>query len=295
MEIKGTYTAMITPFKGGQVDFEGLTKNIHYQLDNGINGLLALGTTAETPTLNEDEKISIINLFVEEAGGKVPVVVGTGSNSTEHTIENTRKAKELGADVVLIVTPYYNKPTQNGIFLHFQAVCDQVDIPIIVYNIQGRTGKNIETSTLKRIAELPNIIGVKEASGSVDQMENVIHQIAMKKENFNVMSGDDGLTVPLLSIGGTGVISVLSNLVPDKVVQMVNAGLKGDFETAREIHYRLLPLVRAAFIESNPIPIKAAMEMCDMPAGGVRLPLCVIQPKHKELVKEVLAGMNLIK
>ncbi|MBN2423027.1 4-hydroxy-tetrahydrodipicolinate synthase [Candidatus Woesearchaeota archaeon] len=294
MEIKGTYTALITPFKNGELDLEGLRQNIRHQIKEGISGILPLGTTGETPTLSRKEQDEIIKASVEEAHGKVPVMVGTGSNCTHHTIENTKRAKELGADIVLVVTPYYNKPTQEGIFRHFKAVVNAVDIPLVVYNIQGRTGKNIETSTLIRIAQLRNIIGVKEASGNINQMGDVIQQISSKHKSFNVMSGDDSLTLPLIALGGKGVVSVVSNLLPGKVSAMVNAGLEGDFERARELHYELLPLFKGAFIETNPIPIKEAMNMCGMAAGDYRMPMCEMLPENKEKLKKILEEMGLL-
>jgi len=294
MKIQGTFTALITPFKNNEVDYKGFEENVTFQIDNGISGLLPLGTTGETPTLHEEEQKKIIQIAVRAAGGKIPVMVGTGSNSTEHTIENTKRAKQIGADLALIVTPYYNKPTQEGIFRHFKTVTEAVDIPVIVYNIKGRTGKNIETSTLKRLAGLSNIVGVKEASGDIMQMGDVIDQIKSEHPDFSVMSGDDKITLPLLALGGDGVISVISNLVPAQMIQMVKAGLKGDFEKARKMHYQLLPLIKGAFIETNPVPIKAAMEMCGKPAGGVRLPLCELKPDNKECLKTILMDMGLL-
>jgi len=294
MEIAGTYTALITPFKGGEVDYDGLKKNIQFQLDNGISGILPLGTTGETPTLTSEEKDKVIQVAVEVAKGKVPIMVGTGNYSTKNTIENTLRAKELGADIALIVTPYYNKPTQEGIYLHFKAVNDAVDIPIMVYNIQGRTGKNIETSTLNKIASLKNVIGVKEASGNVGQMTDVLELVCGGHPDFNVMSGDDGLTLPLMALGGKGVVSVVSNLVPAQVVAMVDAAQKSDFEKARKLHFKLLPIFKGAFIETNPMPIKEAMNLCGMPAGGCRLPLCEMETQNREKLKQVLKEMKLI-
>ncbi len=295
MEFKGTYTALITPFKNDEVDYEGLKQNILFQIGQGIEGIVPLGTTAETPTLSEEEQERIIKLSVETAKGKVKIMVGTGSNSTKHTIEKTLRAKELGADAALIVTPYYNKPTQEGIFLHFKAVSEAVHIPIVVYNIQGRSGVNIETATLERIAKLRGIIGVKEASGNLNQMMDVITKIqTASNPHFNVLSGDDGITVPLIAMGGRGVVSVVSNLVPGKIVEMVNAALKGDIQSARKMHYELLPLFQTAFIETNPIPIKEAMNLCKMAAGNCRLPLCEMKAENKEKLKRVLQDMKLI-
>ena len=272
MTISGVYTALVTPFTKDDIDFEGMRKNIRFQIDQGVSGILPLGTTGESPTITHEEKDNIIKLAVEEARGKVQVMVGTGSNATNATIRYTETARELGADIVLIVTPYYNKPTQEGIFQHFKAVNDAVDIPIIVYNIQGRTGINISTETMRRLSELSNVVGVKEASGNIIQIGDVIGTIVNTGTKFSVLSGDDGLTLPLLSLGGHGVISVVSNLLPARVVAMVQAALNNDFKTAAKIHFELLPLFKGAFIETNPIPIKAAMNICGMAAGGCRLP-----------------------
>jgi 4-hydroxy-tetrahydrodipicolinate synthase len=284
-KFKGVYTAIITPFDShNQLDEEGLLQNIQYQIEGNVDGIVPLGTTGEAPTLSKEEKIKIIKMCVEEAKGIMPVIVGTGSYSTNETIERTKEAKDLGADAVLVVTPYYNKPTQEGLFQHFKALTDQVDIPVIVYNIQGRTGQNIQTDTLKRIAELPNIVGVKEASGQVSQMSDVIEMVARNYPHFSVLSGDDGLTLPLMSLGGDGVISVISNLFPKEVKALVTA----HYEEATNLHFSLMPFIRAAFIETNPIPIKAAMKIAGLPSGDCRLPLCDLQPQNYEHLKRVL-------
>ena len=289
---EGAITAMVTPFsQNGEVDYGGLRNNVRFQIKEGISGLLPLGTTGETPTLSAEEKEKVAKAVIEEAGGKVPVLVGTGSYSTKTTIEQTKKAKELGADAALIVSPYYNKPTQEGLYLHFKSVAESVDIPIIIYNIQGRTGVNIETGTLLRLSSIKNIIGVKEASGNINQMMDVINQLP---KDFVVLSGDDSLTLPLMSLGGRGVISVVSNLLPKKVSRMVELYLEGKTEEAKKLHYELLPLFRAAFIETNPMPIKAAMSICGMPAGKCRLPLCDLQPQNEEKLKNVLVKMGLV-
>src|SRR3989338_3660243 len=285
MKLKpGVITAMVTPFKNGKVDFNALRKNVKFQIENGVVGLLPLGTTGETPTLHDDEQEEIIKAVVNEAKGKVSVMVGTGTNSTEKTIKYTQKAEESGADAALVVTPYYNKPTNEGLYLHFKAVAGSVKIPIIVYNIAGRTGKNIETPLLKRIAEIPNIIGVKEASGDINQMMDVINTI----HDFMVYSGDDSMTLPLMSLGGIGIISVVSNLVPKQVVEMVDAGLKGDFTKARRIHFELLPIFKGAFIETNPVPIKAAMAMKGMIEEEYRLPMCRMMEENKAKLRNIL-------
>ncbi len=286
MKFQGCITAMVTPLKEtGEVDYEGLRRNVDFQTRHGVSGLVPLGTTGESPTIHDDERDKIIRTVAEQANGRVPVIVGTGTNSTEKTIKYTRQAKSLGADAVLIVSPYYNKPTQEGLYQHFSAVATAVDIPIIVYNIQGRTGVNIETATLKRMAEHRNIVAVKEASGNLSQMMDVLNELPAE---FTVISGDDNLTLPLLSLGGMGVISVVSNLLPDKVSSMVKYGLEGDFEAARQIHFELLPFFKAAFIETNPIPIKAAMNMKGLPAGPCRLPLVKLSPQNEDKLRRVV-------
>ncbi len=285
LKLSGTITAMITPFtREGRVDYDGLAKNTEFQIREGVSGLVPLGTTGESPTIHEDEREKIIRKVVEVANKRVPVIVGTGTNSTEKTIMHTRQAKDLGADAVLIVSPYYNKPTQEGLYQHFIAVADSVDIPIVVYNIAGRTGVNIETATLKRMAEHKNIIAVKEASGSISQMMDVISEIP----SFPVLSGDDNLTLPLMSLGGRGVISVVSNILPGNVSMMTKYALENNFIEARKIHYHLLPIFKAAFVETNPVPIKAAMSMAGMPAGGCRMPLVKLLPANEEKLKKVV-------
>ncbi len=287
IKISGVYTALITPFDSNlEVDYEGLKRNVNLQIDAGVNGLLVLGTTGETPTLTTNEQRKVITTVIEEAKGRVPVIVGTGTNSTAASIERTAEAKKLGADAALIVTPYYNKPTQRGIYEHFRAINLAVDLPLIAYNIKGRSGVNIETSTLKDISELYNVVAVKEASGDISQIMDVITKLG--SDDFSVMSGDDALTLPAMALGANGVFSVVSNLFPDRVVAMTEAALRGDFEEARALHYELLPFFRAAFIETNPIPIKAAMEILGLPAGKCRLPLCDLQPKNAEKLAEIL-------
>lgn len=293
-KVRGAYTALVTPFdREGKLDEEGLRHNIRYQINHGIDGIVPLGTTGESPTLTHAEKERVIRISVEEAKGKIPVVVGTGSYSTQQTIENTHLAENLGADMVLVVTPYYNKPTQEGIYLHFKALVESTSLPIIIYNIQGRTGQNISTDTLKRLADLPRVVGVKESSGNVGQISDVIEMIARHRPDFSVLSGDDSITLPLMALGGHGVISVCSNLVPGLVKQMVEALENQDYKQARELHFRLMPLFRDAFIETNPIPIKTAMAHYGLPAGGLRLPLCAMHPENKRKLLTVVDEIKL--
>ena len=300
IRLRGAFTAMITPMKeDGSIDYDGYRKLLRFQMEEGIDGLVPLGTTGETPTLDEDEEQRIIDVvmgevraFEKEKSVKVPVVLGAGSNNTRDAVRYTERAKKAGADAALVVTPYYNKPSSEGIFRHFEAV-SRVGIPILVYNIAGRTGKNIDTPTLSRIADLPNIAGVKEASGSISQMTDVIATIKSKHPDFAVLSGDDAMTLPLLASGGDGVVSVVSNAAPAPVSEMVRAALSGDYEAARKIHYRLLPFFKAAFVDGNPTSIKYAMRVKGLPSGSVRLPLVDVHDEAKKIIEEALSACGL--
>lgn len=300
IRLRGAFTAMITPMKeDGSIDYDGYRKLLRFQMEEGIDGLVPLGTTGETPTLDEDEEQRIIDVVMEEVrafekerGVKVPVVLGAGSNNTRDAVRYTERAKKAGADAALVVTPYYNKPSSEGIFRHFEAV-SRVGIPILVYNIAGRTGKNIDTPTLSRIADLPNIAGVKEASGSISQMTDVIATIKSKHPDFAVLSGDDAMTLPLLASGGDGVVSVVSNAAPALVSEMVKAALSGDYDAARKIHYRLLPFFKAAFVDGNPTSIKYAMRVKGLPSGSVRLPLVDVHDEAKKIIEEALSACGL--
>lgn len=292
MRLQGVYTALITPFTpDGQLDEKGLKEHLRFQISHGIDGIVVLGTTGESPTLSQEEKTRIIEIARDETKNKTQLLVGTGSYSTAQTILATKQAEQLGADAALIVTPYYNKPTQEGLYRHFEAICQATVLPICIYNIQGRTGQNLQTETLQRLTSLPSIIGVKEASGNVSQMSDVIESIGRQQSHFSVLSGDDALTLPLIALGGHGVISVASNLIPGAVKSLVQAALNGDFIKAQEWHYKLLPLFKTAFIETNPIPIKAALNVYGMAAGSCRLPLCDLLPHNHEKLVNVLKQM----
>jgi 4-hydroxy-tetrahydrodipicolinate synthase len=295
-EFKGAYTALITPMKdNGDVDYDGFRRLINFQIDEGIDGILPLGTTGETPTLDEGEEEKLIKTAVEEIRGRVPLVVGTGSNSTKHMTIYTRRAKDLGVDAALVVTPYYNKPNSSGILKHFEAAA-AVGLPVIIYNIASRTGLNIPTPLMEKLAQIPNIAGVKEASGDINQMADVIRNIKLpamdRGGDFAVLSGDDALSLPLMALGGDGVISVISNLVPGKVAAMIRSCLQGDYETARRLHYELLPFVKAAFIETNPVPIKAAMAMAGLPSGPARLPLGPLSSVNEAALRKAVEQVN---
>jgi 4-hydroxy-tetrahydrodipicolinate synthase len=294
MEFKGLYTVLITPFHPhGALDEEGYRQNIRYQLAQGVQGFVALGTTGESPTLTEDEQEKMIKIARAETSGKAHLVIGAGNYSTAETVQNALKAQELGADVLMVITPYYNKPTQEGLYQHYKAIADAVKLPIIVYNNPPRTSLNMLTPTLKRLAQHKNIAGVKEASGSINQIMEVIDELKKERPGFKVFSGDDQLTYPLMTLGGDGVFSVVSNLLPKEILEFVNALSKGDYNKARTLHYKYLPLMKAAFIETNPIPIKAMMDVVGMAAGTCRLPLCDLQPTNLEYIKKLLAGYNI--
>ncbi len=298
--LKGAYTAMITPMlPDGSVDYDGFRKNVEFQLEQGIDGLLPLGTSGETPTLTEDEEEKLLNIvlptvhdFNKKTGKDVKVMIGAGSNCTRDAVRYVERAKAMGGDFALVVTPYYNKPSDEGIYRHFEAV-SKVGIPIVVYNIQGRTGKNISTALLQRIADLPNIVGVKEASGSISQMMEVIEKVVSKHPDFCVMSGDDGLTLPLMAAGGKGVISVVTNLIPGLMTELVHDCMDGKFDEARKIHYRLQPFFRAAFVDGNPSCIKYAMNVKGLPAGGLRLPLVEVNDAAKKIIENALKECDL--
>jgi len=276
--------------ENGDVDYDGFRKLINFQLEQGIDGLVPLGTTGETPTLSEDEQEKLIRLAIDEVKGKAPVIIGAGSNDTKHMVSYVKRAKDMGADAALVVTPYYNKPNDDGLFKHFQAAAEP-GIPIVVYNIASRTGRNIPTALMEKIAGIPGIAGVKEASGDLGQMGEVLQTIAFPRRKsgnpFFVLSGDDAFTLPLIALGGNGIISVISNLVPSRVKALTKACLEGNFDEGRKIHFELLPLIKAAFIETNPIPIKTAMNWAGLPAGPVRLPLGKLDAKNEAQLRAV--------
>ena len=290
---QGSFVALVTPFRNGRVDEAKLRELVEFHVSHGTDGLIPCGTTGESPTLSHDEHKRVVEIVVEAARKRIPVVAGTGSNSTSEAIDLTKHAERAGASGALVVNPYYNKPTQEGLYRHFRAVAESVSIPIITYNIQGRTAVNVETATMARLArDCKNIVGVKEASGSLDQMSQVI---AACGPSFSVLSGDDNITLPLLAIGGVGVVSVIANIVPREVAEMVRAALDNDFKRARDLHYRLFPLARAAFLETNPIPIKEAMAMAGMLEPEFRLPMCRMSDANRERLRAILTQYALVK
>lgn len=289
---KGVYTALITPFRADQtLDEAAVQRLVGAQIEAGVAGLVPVGTTGESPTVTHDENIRIVELVVRAAAGRVPIIAGTGSNSTVEAIDMTRRAKSVGATASLQVTPYYNRPSQEGLYRHFMAIADAVDLPMVVYNIPGRTGQNIETKTLKRMAEHPNIVAVKEASGSIPQMMEVLEELP---PGFDVLSGDDNLAFSLTALGGRGVISVASNLVPNKMVRLIDLALQGEITRAREAHFALLPLFRALFIDTNPIPVKYMMHRVGLCDEVYRLPLCALKEEHKRQIDGLLTRLGIV-
>jgi 4-hydroxy-tetrahydrodipicolinate synthase len=288
MNLEGVYTALVTPFDAmGRVDEQALRKLIQRQMDANVDGIVFLGTTGEAATLEDSEREMTIQIAASEAKRKLPLLIGCGSSSTKKTVSLAVQAQNMGADGLLVVTPYYNRPTQEGIFLHFKAVTESVSIPICVYNVPSRTGQNIETDTLCRIAELPNIVGVKDASGNISQMEEIIEKIHHKRPQFAVLSGCDQFTLPLMTLGGHGVISVISNLVPHAVKALVTSTKEGNFTFSRAIHYSLRPLVQAAFLETNPICIKLLLHYAGLCSAVCRLPLCAPSQANAEKILQI--------
>ena len=291
---KGVYTAIVTPFKeNGEIDEEAFKKLIDFQIENKIDGIVPCGTTGESPTLSDEEQKKLIELTVNHVNGRCKVIAGTGSNNTQHALEMTKFAKSVGADAAMLVNPYYNKPTQKGLYLHFKTVADAVDIPIVVYNIKGRTSVNVETSTMvKLLNDCKNIVTVKEASGDLEQMKDVIKN---KKEGFSVLSGDDNMTLDLVESGGDGVISVAANIVPDRIVKMVHTALDGNIGEARKLDSELGKLFKACFIETNPLPIKTGLAMQGKCQEVFRLPMCTMEPENREKLQKVLEELDILK
>lgn len=286
----GSLVALVTPFADNQVDYETLRELVDFQIRSGTDGIVPVGTTGESPTLSHDENKEVIRVVVEEVNSRVPVIAGTGSNSTAEAIELTAYAKEVGADASLQVVPYYNKPTQEGMYQHFAAIAQQVDLPIVLYNIPGRCGVNMEPSTIVRLSKIDNIVAIKEATGQLDQASEIATSCSL-----TILSGDDSLTLPIASVGGKGVISVVANLVPIDVKAMTDAILEGDLATARKWHNKMFPMSKALLsLATNPIPIKAAMSMLKMCSEEIRLPLVGLDDCSKEKLSQILSDYGLI-
>lgn len=281
----GVFTALITPFRNGEVDVEALENLVEFQIGHGVQGLVPCGTTGESPTLSEEEDRLVIETVVQTSNGRVPVIAGTGSNNTESAIKYTKMAEEVGADGSLQVSPYYNKPTQEGLYRHFASIAESTRLPLVLYNIPGRTSVAIDPDTIARLAEIPNIVGVKEATLSTGIAGDIKRLCG---EEFDLLSGDDPMTLPIMALGGSGVIAVTSNIAPGTYAEMVNALLEGDFARGRELHYQLLPLFKALFVETNPIPVKTAASLIGLCSDEMRLPLLPMSGERLRGLEEAL-------
>ena len=293
MKLEGSYTALVTPFNAhGRLDEEAYRRMIALQLKGGVRGLVPCGSTGEAATLTHEEYRRAIEIACDQSRGEVPVIAGIGTNATWKALESAREAESLGADALLVLAPYYNKPTQEGIYQHFRAVARASRLPIVVYNIPSRTGVNIEPKTLARLTkDCPSIVAVKEAAGSLDQVSEIL---SLTSSSFTVLSGDDSLTLPMMSVGAKGVISVVSNIAPKQTQALCAAALAGDHKTARSLHLKLFPLIKALFIETNPIPVKAALGMMGVCRAEPRLPLTSLSPQHHPALRKALKEFKLI-
>jgi 4-hydroxy-tetrahydrodipicolinate synthase len=292
LDIRGCGTALVTPFrKDGSLDLDALRRLVQFQFHAGIDFLVPCGTTGETPTLEHAEYLAVVRTVVQEVAGRVPVIAGVGGNNTRKVIDLAAQVRGLGVRGILSVAPYYNKPTQEGLYQHFQALAESTDLPIIVYNVPGRTSSNIEPATVARLARIPNIIGIKEASGSIVQQMEVL---AAVPPSFRVLSGDDSFTLPLMALGGVGIISVVSNEIPGEMTRLAHLLLEGKLEAARQLHFSLLPLMQVNFIETNPIPVKAALAMMGMIEEIYRLPMVPMKPENRVKLEKVLAAQGLL-
>lgn len=289
--LRGALTALVTPFDdSGGLDLTALKRMAHWQIESGIHGLVPCGTTGEGATLDDEEKTRVVATVAAAAEGRVPVIAGVGSNSTRTTLAAARAAAGAGADALLVVSPYYNKPNRTGMIAHYEAVARETDLPVVVYNVPGRTGQNLGADLILRLAEIPNVIAVKEAAGDLEQMAEILRG---RPDGFAVLSGDDPLAMPAMALGADGVISVVSNEAPAEMARMMEAALESDFDAARELHFRLLPLMRANFVETNPVPVKTAMHLLGLCGGGLRPPLGAPEDRTVELLREALQRADL--
>ncbi|MGA2723060.1 MAG: 4-hydroxy-tetrahydrodipicolinate synthase [Bryobacteraceae bacterium] len=289
----GCGTALVTPFRRDlSLDEETLRRLVRRQMEAGVNFLVPCGTTGESPTLTRAEHLRVVEIALEETRGKVPVLAGAGGYNTSEVIELAREIERMGVAGILSVTPYYNKPTQEGLYQHYRAIASSIRLPIVVYSVQGRTGVNVEPATLARLAAIENIVGVKEASGNIGQVATILNEVP---SSFTVLSGDDAVTIPVMALGGRGVVSVVSNQIPGEMTQLAQACLRGDFETARRVQARYLPLMNVNFVESNPIPVKAAMGLMELLEPVYRLPLAPPSPANLARIAKVLEAAGLLR
>lgn len=297
MKFEGTTVAMVTPYtKNDEIDEEGIRENINYLIENGVNGILAAGTTGESATITHDEHRKLVDILIDEVNGRVTTIAGAGSNSSKEALGLVKHAEDTGADAALVITPYYNKPQPHGLYEHYKLLTESSDIPIVIYNVPSRTGTDIDVDTIGKVAELDNIVAIKEANPDLDKVSKIIKKIDEigKTDKFRVLSGNDDLTLPMIAMGAKGVISVVGNVDPARMSQMVNYALEGDFETASKVHYELYDLMKVLFIETNPVPAKTALNMMGRPASHVRLPLAPLKEENKAKLKEVLENLDLI-
>jgi len=287
--LQGSFVALVTPFKNGDVDFDKIKELVELHIEKGTNGIVPCGTTGESPTLSHDEHDKVVYEVTKAVDGRIKVIAGAGSNSTAEALRLTKHAKDAGADAVLSITPYYNKPTQQGLTKHFTTIADQVEIPMVMYNVPGRTGIKLLPDTIAKLSEHPNIVAIKEACGSVEQVCEILSRC-----EITVLSGDDSLTYPMIAVGGKGVISVAANIIPSETAKMVKLAVEGKFDEAKNVHYKYWRLFKDLFIETNPIPVKTAMEMMGMLDFEMRLPMCAMQPANKERLKETIKECGLI-
>lgn len=297
MNFEGTYVAMVTPFKQNEeIDEEGFRSNINYLIDKGVTGLLGAATTGESATLTHEEHKKIIEILIDEVDGRVETIAGAGSNSTTEALDLVNFSESAGADAALVITPYYNKPQPHGLIDHFKTIADATDIPIIAYNVPSRTGINMDVETIVEIAKIDNIDAIKEASGSIDKIIDIYKGLSAEnlEDDFNILSGEDSLTLPIMALGGTGVISASANVDPKRMVLMVDSMLNDDYQRARELHYEMIDLIRVLFCESNPVPAKTAMNIMGLPSGPLRKPLAPMKEENVEILKKVLKDSNLI-
>ena len=297
MNLEGTSVAMVTPFtKNDGIDEEGFRSNINRLIDNGVEGLLVAGTTGESATITHDEQKKLIDILVDEVNGRVRTIAGAGSNSSRESLELVKHSENVGADTVLVITPYYNKPQAHGLIEHYKLINDSVDIPIITYNVPSRTGTDMNVETITEIAKLDNIVGIKEANADIDKISQIRKSLVAEglEDEFVILSGNDNLTLPIISLGGIGVISVVANVDPKRTSDMVRYALKGDWENALSSHYELYDLMKILFCESNPVPAKFALNEMGLPAGHVRLPLADLKENSKIAITNVLNSLNLL-
>lgn len=297
MKFEGTIVAMVTPYtKNDELDEEGIRENINYLIEKGVNGILAAGTTGESATISHDEHRKLVDILIDEVNGRVTTIAGAGSNSSKEALGLVKHAEDTGADAALVITPYYNKPQPHGLYEHYKLLTESSDIPIVVYNVPSRTGTDIDVDTIGKVAELDNIVAIKEANPDLDKVSQIIKKIDEigKTDKFRVLSGNDDLTLPMIAMGAKGVISVVGNVDPARMSQMVNYALEGDFEAASKVHYELYDLMKVLFIETNPVPAKTALNMMGRPASHVRLPLAPLKEESKAKLKEVLENLDLI-